>query len=216
MFQPFFTTKDEEKGTGLGLSTVFDIVTQGGGGLDVTTMIGEGTRVDVYFPRSVGAIGPATGEPSAETPLGGHETVLLVEDDEAVRLLIRDELRKLGYRIVEARNGIEACLVATPYIGKLQLLLTDIVMPGMSGTELARHLRVIKPELKILFISGYEDDVGVGTGDTAIAYLQKPFTTEALAETVRHLLDQTSRGQVRQGPAPGDLAQPQASVHHDA
>ncbi|WP_176697856.1 response regulator [Candidatus Nitrospira nitrosa] len=216
MFQPFFTTKDEEKGTGLGLSTVFDIVTQGGGGLDVTTMIGEGTRVDVYFPRSVGAIGPATGEPSAETSLGGHETVLLVEDDEAVRLLIRDELRKLGYRIVEARNGIEACLVATPYVGKLQLLLTDIVMPGMSGTELARHLRVIKPELKILFISGYEDDVGVGAGDTAIAYLQKPFTTETLAGTVRHLLDQTSRGQVRQGPAPGDLAQPQASVHHDA
>ena len=210
MFQPFFTTKDEEKGTGLGLSTVFDIVTQGGGGLDVTTMIGEGTRFDVYFPRSVGAIGPATGEPSAETPLGGHETVLLVEDDEAVRLLIRDELRKLGYRIVEARNGIEACLVATPYIGKLQLLLTDIVMPGMSGTELARHLRVIKPELKILFISGYEDDVGVGAGDTAIAYLQKPFTTEALAGTVRHLLDQTSRGQIRQDPAPGDLAQPQA------
>ncbi|MBK8277394.1 MAG: response regulator [Nitrospira sp.] len=210
MFQPFFTTKDEEKGTGLGLSTVFDIVTQGGGGLDVTTMIGEGTRFDVYFPRSVGAIGPATGEPSAETPLGGHEMVLLVEDDEAVRLLIRDELRKLGYRIVEARNGIEACLVATPYIGKLQLLLTDIVMPGMSGTELARHLRVIKPELKILFISGYEDDVGVGAGDTAIAYLQKPFTTEALAGMVRHLLDQTSRGQIRQGPAPGDLAQPQA------
>jgi two-component system, cell cycle sensor histidine kinase and response regulator CckA len=209
MFQPFFTTKDEEKGTGLGLSTVFDIVTQGGGGLDVTTTIGEGTRFDVYFPRSMGAIGAATEEPSAETPLGGHETVLLVEDDEAVRLLIRDELRKLGYRIVEARNGIEACLVATPYIGKLQLLLTDIVMPGMSGTELARHLRVIKPDLNILFISGYEDDVGIGAGDTAIDYLQKPFTTEALAGTVRHLLDQKARGQARHGRAPGDLEQSQ-------
>ncbi|MBS0152042.1 MAG: response regulator [Nitrospira sp.] len=213
MFQPFFTTKGEEKGTGLGLSTVFDIVTQGGGGLDVATTIGEGTRVDVYFPRSMAEIGAAIGEPSVETPRRGHETVLLVEDDEAVRFLIRDELRKLGYRIVEARNGIEACLVATPYMKKLQLLLTDIVMPGMSGTELARHLRVIKPELSVLFISGYEDDVGVGAGDTAMAYLQKPFTTEALAETVRHLLDQTSKGQIRQGSAPRNLKR---SVQHDA
>ena len=119
----------------------------------------------------------------------GRETILLVEDEEDVRILIRDELRKLGYRIVEARNGIEACLVATPYIGKLKLLLTDIVMPGMSGTELARHLRVIKPELKLLFISGYTDDVGIGAGDPASAFLQKPFTPEALACSVRELLD---------------------------
>ena len=126
-----------------------------------------------------------------------------------MRSLIRDELRKLGYRVVEARNGIEACLVATPYMGKLQLLLTDIVMPGMSGTELARHLRVIKPELSILFISGYEDDVGIGVGDTAMAYLQKPFTTEALVGTVRHLLDQPARGRIPQGAAQGDLEQPQ-------
>ena len=209
MFRPFFTTKDEERGTGLGLSTVFDIVTQNSGGLDVTTTIGEGTRFDVCLPRVMTEIDASTEEPSVVKPLRGHETILLVEDDEAVRLLIRDELRKLGYRIVEARNGIEACLVATPYMGKLQLLLTDIVMPGMSGTELARHLRVIKPELNILFISGYEDDVGIGGGDTAIAYLQKPFTTEALAETVRHLLDQTPRDQIRQGPPPGGLEQPQ-------
>ncbi len=209
MFRPFFTTKDEERGTGLGLSTVFDIVTQNSGGLDVTTKVGEGTCFDVYFPRLVTEIGASMGEPSVEKPLRGHETILLVEDDEAVRRLIRDELRKLGYRIVEARNGIEACLVATPYMKKLQLLLTDIVMPGMSGTELARHLRVIKPELKILFISGYEDDIGVGVGDTAMAYLQKPFTTEALAGTVRHLLDQTSEDQICQGPLPGGLEQPQ-------
>jgi two-component system, cell cycle sensor histidine kinase and response regulator CckA len=209
IFKPFFTTKDEEKGTGLGLSTVFDIVTQSGGGLDVTTTIGEGTRFDVYFPRIMMEIEASTEEPSVMKPLKGHETILLVEDDEAVRLLIRDELRKLGYRVIEARNGIEACLVASPYMGKLQLLLTDIVMPGMSGTELARHLRVIKPELNILFISGYEDDVGIGAADNTMTYLQKPFTTAALAETVRHLFDQGPRDQIRQSSLSGVLEQPQ-------
>jgi two-component system, cell cycle sensor histidine kinase and response regulator CckA len=211
MFKPFFTTKGEEKGTGLGLSTVFDIVTQVSGGLDVTTAMGEGTRFEVYFPRVMTAIGESTGEPSGGKPVRGHETILLVEDDEAVRLLIREELRKLGYRIVEARNGIEACLVATPHMGKLQLLLTDIVMPGMSGIELARHLRVINPELRILFISGYEDDIGIEAGDTQVAYLEKPFTTESLTGTVRYLLDQVSIGQVRQDPLPWGVGQSQTS-----
>ena len=189
IFKPFFTTKEEGKGTGLGLSTVFGIVTEGGGGLDVTSEIEVGTRFDVYLPRVVSEIEAPEDENVQVQSVVGHETILLVEDEEEVRVLIRDELRKLGYRIVEARNGIEACLVATPHIGKLKLLLTDIVMPGMSGTELARHLRVIKPELKLLFISGYTDDVGIGAGDPASAYLQKPFTPEALASSVRELLD---------------------------
>jgi CheY-like chemotaxis protein len=189
IFKPFFTTKEEGKGTGLGLSTVFSIVTEGGGGLDVISEIGVGTRFDVYFPRIVSEIEVPADENVQLQSVVGHETILLVEDEEEVRVLIRDELRKLGYRIVEARNGIEACLVATPHIGKLKLLLTDIVMPGMSGTELARHLRVIKPELKLLFISGYTDDVGIGAGDPASAFLQKPFTPEALASSVRELLD---------------------------
>ncbi len=189
IFKPFFTTKEEGKGTGLGLSTVFGIVTEGGGGLDVISEIGVGTRFDVYFPRIVSEIEVPADENVQVQSVVGHETILLVEDEEEVRVLIRDELRKLGYRIVEARNGIEACLVATPHIGKLKLLLTDIVMPGMSGTELSRHLRVIKPELKLLFISGYTDDVGIGAGDPASAYLQKPFTPEALASSVRELLD---------------------------
>jgi two-component system, cell cycle sensor histidine kinase and response regulator CckA len=189
IFKPFFTTKEEGKGTGLGLSTVFGIVTEGGGGLDVISEIGVGTRFDVYLPRVVSEIEVPEDENVQVQSVVGHETILLVEDEEEVRGLIRDELRKLGYRIVEARNGIEACLVATPHMGKLKLLLTDIVMPGMSGTELARHLRVIKPELKLLFISGYTDDVGIGAGDLASAYLQKPFTPEALASSVRELLD---------------------------
>jgi signal transduction histidine kinase/ActR/RegA family two-component response regulator len=197
MFKPFFTTKEEGKGTGLGLSTVFGIVAESGGGLDVISEIGAGTRFDVYLPRVMSEIEASIGDNVTVQSAEGHETILLVEDEEEVRVLIRDELRKLGYRIIEARNGVEACLVATPHIGKLKLLLTDIVMPGMNGTELARHLRVVKPELKLLFISGYTDDVGIGAGDPASAYLQKPFTPEALASSVRELLDVKSAHRVR-------------------
>lgn len=207
IFKPFFTTKDEGKGTGLGLSTVLGIVTEGGGGLDVISEIGAGTRFDVYLPRVATEIETPTDANVNLQPVEGHETILLVEDEEDVRLLIRDELRKLGYRIVEARNGVEACLVATPHIGKLKLLLADIVMPGMSGTELARHLRVIKPELKLLFISGYTDDVGIGAGDPASAYLQKPFTPEALASSVRELLDAKPTHPIRGNPQPEAIEQ---------
>ncbi len=188
--KPFLTTKEEGKGTGLGLSTLLGIVTGSGGGLDVISESGVGARFDIYLPRVVSEIEEVPTEESV--PLHsteGHETILLVEDEEDVRTLIRDELMKLVYGIVEARNGMEACLVATPHIGKVKLLLTDIVMPWMSGTELARQLRVIKPELKLLFISGYTDDVGVESGDPASAYLPKPFTPEALASSVRELLD---------------------------
>jgi two-component system cell cycle sensor histidine kinase/response regulator CckA len=197
VFEPFFTTKEEGKGTGLGLSTVFGIVTQSGGGLDVTSKIGEGTRFDVYLPRVENEILVPSDENPAMPSLGGHETILLVEDDEDVRVLIRDELRKRGYRIVEARNGVEACLVATPYMRKLQLLLTDIVMPGMSGVELARNLRMIKPELSVLLISGYMDDVGVSVREPSWAYLQKPFTPEAVADKVREVLDLQPSNQKR-------------------
>lgn len=211
IFTPFFTTKEEGKGTGLGLSTVLGIITQNGGGLDVISAIGVGTRFDVYLPRAISEIEMPADENVQAQSVEGHETILLVEDEEEVRVLIRDELRKLGYRIVEARNGIEACLVATPHIGKLKLLLTDIVMPGMSGTELARHLRVIKPELKLLFISGYTDDVGIGAGDPASAFLQKPFTPEALASSVRELLDMKPTTRARGGHQP-EANEPSRSV----
>lgn len=197
IFEPFFTTKEEGKGTGLGLSTVFGIVTQGGGGLDVTSETGEGSRFDVYLPHVETEIELSASEPSTAPSLRGHETILLVEDDENVRMLIGEELRKCGYRIVEARNGVEACLVATPYMGKLRLVLTDVVMPGMSGVELARNLRMIKPGLKVLYMSGYTDDIGIGTGDPASMYLQKPFTPEVLAGKVREVLNREPSGQKR-------------------
>ncbi|ULA65482.1 MAG: putative Histidine kinase [Nitrospira sp.] len=191
IFEPFFTTKEEGKGTGLGLSTVFGIVTQTGGGLDVTSSIGQGSRFDVYFPTVRSRLNPTTSNQAPRSPNRGLETILLVEDDAAVRDLVRDELKKLGYRVLESKNGLEACVLATQQAGNYQLLLTDVVMPGMSGTELAQHLRILKSDLRVLFISGYADDVGIGAADPLSDYLPKPFTPEALSQRIRQLLDLT-------------------------
>lgn len=189
IFEPFFTTKEEGKGTGLGLSTVFGIVTQGGGGIDVTSRIGQGSRFDVYFPSVRSNLDQTASDEAPRSSNRGHETILLVEDDAPVRDLVREELKKLGYRVLESKNGLEACLVATQQVGNFQLLLTDVVMPGMNGTELAQHLRIIKPDLKILFMSGYADDIGIGAHDRQSDYLQKPFTPEVLGQRIRRLLD---------------------------
>jgi two-component system cell cycle sensor histidine kinase/response regulator CckA len=191
IFEPFFTTKEEGKGSGLGLSTVFGIITQSGGGIDVTSRVGQGTRFDIFFPRITTDPHPAPHTRELGQPHRGTETILLVEDDTSVRTLVRDELRKLGYKVMEAKNGIEASLLATQQMGTVDLLLTDMVMPGMSGRELAQHLVALKPDLRILFMSGYTDDVGLltGLGEGTTNFLQKPFTPAALAQIVRKLLD---------------------------
>ena len=191
IFEPFFTTKGEGKGSGLGLSTVFGIVTQSGGGIDVTSRVGHGTRFDLYFPSVESDILTTAPTQPLGQPQRGTETILLVEDEPSVRTLVRDELRKLGYRVVEAKNGVEACLLATQQAGSFQLLLTDVVMPGMGGRELAQHLSVIKPDLRTLFISGYMDDIGMMAGqeEGTSSFLQKPFTPEVLAHAVRNLLN---------------------------
>jgi two-component system cell cycle sensor histidine kinase/response regulator CckA len=191
IFEPFFTTKGEGKGSGLGLSTVYGIVTQCGGAIDVTSRVGYGTRFDLYFPSAESDIITTAPTQLLGQPQRGTETILLVEDEPSVRMLVRDELRKLGYRVLEAKNGIEACLLATQQAGSFQLLLTDVVMPGMAGRELAQHLSVIKPDLRTLFISGYMDDVGIMAGqeEGTSSFLQKPFTPEVLARAVRNLLD---------------------------
>lgn len=204
IFEPFFTTKEEGKGTGLGLSTVFGIVTQSGGAIDVTSRVGHGTRFDLYFPSVESDIlTTAPTQPLGQTQKG-TETILLVEDEPSVRMLIRDELRKLGYRVIEAKNGVEACLLATQQTGSLQLLLTDVVMPGMGGRELAQHLSVIKPDLRTLFISGYMDDVGIMAGqeEGTSSFLQKPFTPEVLARAVRTLLDASTPSDRTGAPSP--------------
>ncbi len=191
IFEPFFTTKGEGKGSGLGLSTVFGIVTQCGGAIDVTSRVGHGTRFDLYFPNVESDLFISPPIQPLRQPQRGTETILVVEDEPSVRTLVRDELRKLGYRVLEAKSGIEACLLATQQAGSLQLLLTDVVMPGMGGRELAQHLSAITPDLRTLFMSGYMDDVGIMAGqeEGTTAFLQKPFTLEVLAHAVRNLLD---------------------------
>ncbi len=191
IFEPFFTPKGEGKGTGLGLSTVYGIVTQCGGAIDVTSRVGHGTRFDLYFPSVESDIQTTTPTQPSGRPQRGTETILLAEDEPSVRTLVRDELRKLGYKVVEAKNGVEACLLATQQAESFQLLLTDVVMPGMGGRELAQHLSVINPELRTLFMSGYMDDVGIMAGqeEGTTSFLQKPFTPEVLASSVRNLLD---------------------------
>lgn len=196
LFEPFFTTKDAHKGTGLGLSTVFGIVTTCGGGIDVWSQVGHGTTFDLYFPRATPqTTATSTDSPQAQ-PRQGSETILLVEDDNGVRDLVRRELLKTGYQVIEAKNGVEACLTATQQSYHVDLLLTDVVMPGMNGRELAEHLAVIKPNLRVLFMSGYLDDISVNSGmdPHRTTFLQKPFTPDLLLRTVRALLDSSAPG----------------------
>lgn len=191
LFEPFFTTKEVGKGTGLGLATCYGIIKQSGGDIDVRSEIGEGTTFDVYLP-SLGADVP---EEDAKVPKNlprGTETVLLVEDEPAVRGLASYVLRRQGYQVLEAENGEEALRVAdahAPY--EIDLLLTDVVMPRMGGKELAERLRVDMPETKVIFTSGYAEN-GSTTGaelDPAIPILAKPFMPEVVAVKVREVLD---------------------------
>jgi len=195
IFDPFFTTKEIGKGTGLGLSTVFGIVQQSGGSVWVYSEPGKGTSFKVYLPRVDDAVDPVR---SVERPttLRGSETVLLVEDDEQVRVVARGILRRHGYHVLEASNGGEAMLLCEAHSRPIHLLISDVVMPHMSGPELARRLAQVRPEMKVLCMSGYTDDSVVrhGVVDSDIAYLQKPITLETLTRKVREVLDARGRG----------------------
>jgi PAS domain S-box-containing protein len=190
IFEPFFTTKGVGKGTGLGLSTVFGIVQQSGGSIWVYSEPGHGTTFKVYLPRVDGAT-DTLRPPEASTTSYGTETVLLVEDDDQVRVVARGILQKNGYRVLEARNAGEALMHSEKYESPIHLLLTDVVMPQISGPELAKRLARLRPDMKLLCMSGYTDDsiVRHGVLDASIPYLQKPFTPFALAARVRDVLD---------------------------
>jgi hypothetical protein len=190
LFEPFFTTKPPGKGTGLGLSTVFGIVKQSGGSLEVYSEPGRGSSVKIYFPRvdqpiSVEAAGRK--RPS----IRGTETILLVEDDEMVRNLVNETLEREGYKVIGAADPLEAQRIAEAHRGKIQLLITDVVMPRLSGKELAKALVERRPDMKVLYMSGYTDSAIVNSGilQKEVAFLQKPFTPAALAAKVRDVLE---------------------------
>ncbi|HME95468.1 MAG TPA: ATP-binding protein, partial [Methylomirabilota bacterium] len=208
LFEPFFTTKVQGKGTGLGLSTVYGTVQQSGGHISVESEPGHGSTFQIYLPRVAAPVvippdlrppaGPARPAAAGDATLApGHgETILLVEDAQRVRAVVREILEMSGYTVLEARHGVEALELSTRHAGTIHLLLTDVVMPQMSGRELSQRLATLRPDLKVLYMSGYTDDAIVRHGVLAagIAFLSKPFTPDALALKVREVLDGAATG----------------------
>ena len=190
IFEPFFTTKEVGKGTGLGLSTVYGIIKQSGGYIWVYSEVGIGSTFKVYLP-CVDAPAELSSPSPSQPARRGSETVLLVEDEDGVRALMRQVLHKHGYNVLESRHGGEALLMCERHQGKIDLLLTDVVLEQMSGRELAERLLKLRPEMKVLYVSGYADDAIVHHGvlNAGMAFLQKPFTTESLARKIRYVLD---------------------------
>jgi two-component system, cell cycle sensor histidine kinase and response regulator CckA len=189
VFDPFFTTKERGKGTGLGLATVFGIVKQSGGHVTAESGNGKGSRFSVYLRASVDEVAgtdqPET-EPAPRTQPG--RTVLVAEDEEAVRKLAVRVLEREGYEVLQAGDGLEALQLADAFPDRIDLLLSDVVMPEMGGRELARRLRILRPETSILLMSGYDEEMVIGRmeGDD---FLSKPFSPNALAERVATLLN---------------------------
>lgn len=191
LFEPFFTTKEKGKGTGLGLSTVYGIVKQSGGHIAVESNPGQGATFKIYFPMIEQGVQTAAGAQDAAEPAHGRETILLVEDEPAVRGLVHETLRLHGYTVLEARHGIEALMTGAKHQGPIHLLLTDVVMPQMSGPEVAEKIQVVRPGIKILYMSGYPDHPVFERGGVSreTSFLPKPFTPNVLAKKVREVLD---------------------------
>ena len=196
IFEPFFTTKAIDKGTGLGLATCFSIIRQSNGHIQVESQMGEGTSFEIYLPVTDEAIRPdeMTSGKKAELIKGGNETILLVEDEDILRDLASQSLYELGYTVLEAHNGSEALhIIQTQSQAKIDLLLTDVVMPKIGGVKLADEFKRLYPQASVLFMSGYTDSAVFRRGlpESGSAFIAKPFTPPTLAKRVRDVLDQT-------------------------
>jgi two-component system cell cycle sensor histidine kinase/response regulator CckA len=194
MFDPFFTTKAAGEGTGLGLATVYGIVKQNAGYIWVYSEPGHGTTFKVYWPRVDEPVEPRVAPAPAAAPQGGHETVLVVEDTEELRALICELLEEMGYTVLPAGGGDQALALSSEHKGPIHLLLTDVVMPGMGGPVLAKDLALTRPEIRVLYMSGYTNGVisKHGIAEHGIALLEKPFTAERLGQAVREALSAPS------------------------
>jgi len=203
IFEPFFTTKEVGRGTGLGLATVYGIVKQSGGFIWVESQPAKGTTFEIYLPRANGPISVVLPERIQRDENRGAGTILLAEDESGVRQLACEVLRSAGYMVIEAKDGVEAIELAKKHEGKIELLLTDLVMPKMSGQELAERLRNQYPELRVLLMSGYSEySHGKQQAAGSHAMLQKPFTLQALAEKVREILKTPNIVQANTGEKP--------------
>jgi signal transduction histidine kinase len=187
IFEPFFTTKGLAKGTGLGLATVYGIVKQSHGWIQVHSEPGKGSSFAVHLPRAVGPEAVIDASPSGNGLLRGSETVLIVEDQEEVRTFVVKALSEYGYQVIDAADGPQALALSESHAGPIHVLLTDVVLPGMNGREVADRITVARPEIAVLFTSGYTADVIAHRGvlDRDVAYIPKPYTAEAIAEKVR-------------------------------
>jgi two-component system, cell cycle sensor histidine kinase and response regulator CckA len=191
VFEPFFTTKEVGKGTGLGLSVVYGIVKQSGGYIEVTSESQKGSLFTVYLPRLSSPVVPSDAQTPEHSLATGRESILIVEDEQAVRTLISGMLRQQGYDVIEASDGDDALRTVKHATGSVHLLITDLVMPRLGGSDLAQRLRVQRPHVKVLYISGYSDDTLLRQEGLPVGahFLQKPFTPEALSLKVREVLD---------------------------
>ena len=189
IFEPFFTTKEQGKGTGLGLATVYGMVKQAGGDIWVYSEVGTGTTFKLYFPRVHEAASELTSDGGDHRTLGG-ETVLVVEDENAVRDLTVKMLKQLGYVVLAAASGADAINISNAYTDRISILVTDVVMPQMSGRQVADVLRAARPDMKVLYLSGYTESTVIHHGvlDNAVDFLPKPFSREALGQKVREIL----------------------------
>ena len=191
IFEPFFTTKEVGQGTGLGLSTVYGIVKQSGGYISVDSEVGRGTTFNIYLPQVDQEVSEIVTRPAFSALLPGTETVLLVEDDNQVRSMAAMALEMSGYEVLTAANGAEALLLCERYESKIELLLTDVVMPQMSGQELSSRLLKLRPATRVLFMSGHSETASIrhGVMEDGTDFIEKPFSPQAITRRIREVLD---------------------------